>query len=120
MRPWITALTLASVLAAAPALAQTQPHPKPKDLQPLPDMEAPPPPKVEEDPSLEHSQVTTVTRGTDRVEEYRMHGKLYRMRVFPASGAPYWLEDPKGDGNFVRVDGPGSNVAVPKWVIKEW
>lgn len=119
MRPLIVAtLTAVTLLAAASGYAQTEPHPKPKDLQPL--AEAPPPPKVEEDASLEHDQMTTVTRGTDRVEEYRMHGKLYRMRVFPASGAPYWLEDPKGDGEFVRVEGPGSRVAVPKWVIKEW
>ncbi len=118
MRPWITALTAVTCLAAASGFAQTQPHPKPKDLQPL--EEAPPPPKVEEDPSLEHAQVTTVTRGTDRVEEYRVKGKLYRMRVIPASGPAYWLEDPQGDGNFVRLDGPGPHVAVPKWVIKEW
>ncbi|HEX9391358.1 MAG TPA: DUF2782 domain-containing protein [Usitatibacteraceae bacterium] len=113
--PLIFALSFA---AALPAFAQSKEHPKPKDLQAV---EAPPPPpKVTDDDLSVEGKVTIVKKGTDTVEEYRLNGKLYKMRVVPAGGAAYFLVDPKGDGNFSRVDGPAPKIAVPTWVLIEW
>ena len=110
-------MLMLSFAATLPAFAQSKEHPKPKDLQ---SVEAPPPPpKVTEDLSME-GKVTIVKRGTDTVEEYRLNGKLYKMRVVPANGPAYFLVDPKGDGNFARVDGPAPTIAVPTWVLLEW
>src|SRR5450759_817218 len=118
MQTFIRLLVSAVLIAAAFSLAaQTQPRPRPPGTQPLD--EAPPPPAVSEDATLS-PQVSIKTKGQDKVEEYRIRGKLYKMRVVPAVGAAYWLVDPKGDGSFVHVDGPTPNIAVPMWVILEF
>jgi hypothetical protein len=97
---------------ALPALAQD----RPAGLQPIPEP-PPPPPGMLDDASLE-PQVTIRKRGEDRVEEYRLNGKLYMIKVTPPHGTPYYLVDPKGDGGFVRQEGPtGKALSVPMWVI---
>ena len=89
--------------------------PLPKDLQPLP--EPPPAPAgMELDPSLE-PQVTIVKRGEEKVEEYRIGGRLYMMKVTPPHGVPYYLVDYRGDGQFSRQDNLDSGVRVPQWVL---
>ncbi|MEW6515154.1 MAG: DUF2782 domain-containing protein [Pseudomonadota bacterium] len=89
---------------------------RPADLQPLP--EPPPPPPGMADASLE-PQVTIRKRGEDRVEEYRVNGKLYMVKVTPPHGTPYYLIDRKGDGSFAREEtGVGDKgISVPMWVI---
>ena len=109
MRAFILALLLA---AALPVVAQQA---KPPELQPLP--EPPPPPSgYEPDPLLE-PQVTILKRGTDTVEEYRIGGKLYMIKITPTSGRPYYLVDNRGDGNFTRYDNYDSGLRPPMWVI---
>ena len=108
--------TLVAVLVLAlalPVAAQTKG--KPGNLQPVP--EPPPPPAgYELDPALE-PQVTIIKRGTDTVEEYRVGGKLYMLKVTPAHGVPYYMMDRQGDGRFVREDIQGPNIRPPMWVI---
>lgn len=98
---------------ALPAVAQT----RPSNLDPLPEP-PPPPPGMVDDAALE-PQVTIKKRGEDRVEEFRMNGKLYMIKVTPSHGTPYYLVDPKGNGGFVREDiGVGDRgISVPMWVI---
>ncbi len=112
----LLAIAVCSVLATS-AFAQSKEHPKPKNLQVVDDVPAPP--LVKEDVNLE-AKVTTTKNGTDTIEEYRIKGKLYKMRVIPASGPAYFLVDTKGDGSFARVDGPDLKMAVPTWVLFEW
>lgn len=81
MRLLIAALLLCIAL---PVAAQTKQN---SNLQPVP--EPPPPPAgMELDPSLE-PQVTIIKRGSDTVEEYRVSGKLYMLKVTPPSGLRY-------------------------------
>lgn len=89
---------------------------RPADLQPLP--EPPPMPSGIVDPSLD-PQVTILKQGEDRVEEYRVNGKLYMVKVTPPHGKPYYLVDRKGDGSFAREEtGVGDKgISVPMWVI---
>lgn len=86
---------------------------RPADLQPIP--EPPPPPRSLDDP-LE-PQVTITTRGEDKVEEFRMNGKLYKIKVTPPHGVPYYLIDQRGDGSFTQPDINDSGLRVPMWVI---
>lgn len=104
-----------ATLLALSLTALAQDPPPPKDLQPLPEP-PPPPPGLELDPALE-PQVTIVKRGEDTVEEFRLNGRLYMMRVTPRYGVPFYLVDNRGDGNFARMDHLDSGVRPPMWVI---
>jgi uncharacterized protein DUF2782 len=108
----VRSLVAVLLLALALPLAAQAPV-KPPNLQPVP--EPPPPPGLELDPALE-PQVTILKRGTDTVEEYRVAGKLYMIKVTPAHGVPYYLVDRQGDGKFVR-DETQSQIRPPMWVI---
>ncbi len=65
-------------------------------------------------------QVTIRKRGEDTVEEYRIAGKLYMVKVTPPHGVPYYLVDSKGDGTFSRQEPTDTGLRVPMWVIKEF
>lgn len=110
-RVFLAALLLA---AALPVAAQQD---KPV-LQPLPEP-PPPPPGYEPDPATE-PQVTILKRGTDTVEEYRISGRLYMIKVTPATGRPYYMIDQKGDGRFSRQDSLDTGVRPPTWVIHQF
>lgn len=97
-------------LFAFPAVAEDQGA----DVQPLP--EVPPPPAMADDASLE-PQVTITRRGADKVEEYRVNGRLYMLKVTPPDGPPYYLVDDTGDGVWSRRDSLDSGLRVPRWVI---
>ena len=56
-------------------------------LQPLPEP-PPPPPGLELDPALE-PQVTIQRRGTETIEEYRVNGQLYMIKVTPSHGVRF-------------------------------
>lgn len=112
MRPLIAALLLCIAL---PVAAQTQSKPT---LQPVPEP-PPPPPGFELDPALE-PQVTIIKRGTDTVEEYRIGGRLYMIKVTPPTGAPYYMIDERGDGKFSRQDSHDTGIRPPMWVIHQF
>ncbi|MCL6556300.1 MAG: DUF2782 domain-containing protein [Burkholderiales bacterium] len=90
----------------------------PKDLAPVPEP-PPPPPGYELNPDLE-PEVTIRQRGEEQVEEFRIGGKLYMMKITPRYGKPYYLVDDKGDGTFVRMDNLDSGTRVPRWVIHQF
>ncbi|MDR3054614.1 MAG: DUF2782 domain-containing protein [Zoogloeaceae bacterium] len=103
--PFIAALALTFTPAL---LAQT---PAPADI--------PPPPNnlqtFSED--LEEPQVTIRKEENSAVEEYRLGGKLYMLKVTPEIGEPYYLVDNDGDGHFETHSPTDSGVKVPMWVI---
>jgi len=109
-RPLRFLLSALLLPVAFAALAQQ----RPADLQPLP--EAPPPPPGLLDPALE-PQVTIIKRGQDKVEEFRLAGKLYMIKVTPPGGTAYYLVDEKGDGLMTRRESFESGNRVPMWVI---
>src|SRR3954462_11231371 len=111
MRKRMGMLLLCAVL---PAFAADRPG----NLQPVPDP-PPPPPGFELDPALE-PQVTILKRGTDTVEEYRVAGKLYMLKVTPASGRPYYLIKKKGEGKMSRQEPFFFGLPPPMWVIYSW
>lgn len=110
---------LAAILLTLACTAYAQsPGKPPPNLQPIP--EPPPlPPGAGPDASLE-PQVTILKRGIDLVEEYRIGGRLYMMKVTPPTGVPYYLIDHRGDGQFTRQDSFDSGTRVPMWVIRSF
>ena len=65
-------------------------------------------------------QVTITKKGEQTVEEYRVGGRLYMIKITPKHGHPYYLIDDRGDGRFARQESLDSGVRVPQWVIKKF
>ena len=85
--------------------------PAPEKLEPLP-----PPPamggSVNDEP-----EVTITKEKVQTVEEYRVGGKLYMIKIVPKVGKPYYLVDDRGDGKFSRQESLDSGLRPPQWVI---
>ena len=79
-----------------------------------------PPSPTTKEAETDEPKVVVVKKDGETLEEYRVRGKLVKTRVTPASGPAYFLVDLKGDGNFVRSDGPEQKGAVSMWTIFEW
>ncbi|MCK9534710.1 MAG: DUF2782 domain-containing protein [Pseudomonas sp.] len=63
--------------------------------------------------------VTIVQKGDKTVEEYRVNGFLYAVKVTPKKGKPYFLVRADGsEGNFIRADKP--EMRIPSWEIFSW
>lgn len=66
-------------------------------------------------------EVIIQNQGRGIVEEQRVNGKLYAIRVTPKKGAPYYLVDSDGDGDLeTRRNDTDSDLLIPAWVIKQW
>lgn len=107
----LPALLLATLLAV-PAFAEETPP-------------APPPPPLVEDAPLPRDQtepqVTIIERRGEIVEEYRIAGQLYMIRVVPAAGPPYYLVDADGDGQLEStMNELDPRLMIPSWVILRW
>ncbi|MCL2523092.1 MAG: DUF2782 domain-containing protein [Betaproteobacteria bacterium] len=102
------------LLAALPAWAQ-QPS-----AQPLPAVPPPPPGMEAFDAALEQPDVTIIKENEGTREEYRLHGKLYMVKITPTVGLPYYLIDRQGDGVFVETTFDAHPIKPPMWVIHSW
>ena len=114
MRPGCRRTLVLLLMTSLSAFAQTPPK-----LEPLPAIPPPPPDMQPLDAALE-PQVTIRKRDEETVEEYRIAGRLYMIKITPAHGVPYYLIDDRGDGNFMRQDSLDSGMRAPMWVIKEF
>jgi hypothetical protein len=102
----IISLMLASLAAVA---ADKAPEP-PKGSTPVPDGS----PAASD---IGEPSITIRNKGGERIEEYRIKGKLYMVRITPPKGKPYFLIDQMGRGEFTRHEGPVAPTAVPQWVL---
>lgn len=91
--------------------------------------EAPPPPSLPEQEQAEaapaqdeelEAEVTIIRRGEDVVEEYRVGGQLYMVKITPSKGLPYYLIDSDGDGVLETRRNELDNPEVVKWRIFSW
>ena len=119
---------LISLLLPMAALAQTEALPPiepplatadkvlldDRDAVPLPEkiLEVPPP---EAEPAV---SIRTDASG-DVVEEYRLNGQVYMVKVRPKKGIPYTLHDTNGDGRLDAKDGDGP-VRPVYYTLYEW
>jgi hypothetical protein len=103
------------LLVAAISLLSTLSHAaEPKDLQPL--EEIPPPPMSKDGEGVDEPEVTIVKKNGDTIEEYRINGQLYMMKVTPKSGVPYYLHKEDQEGGWIN-DGPNKPLVIPKWTL---
>ncbi|MFA9439887.1 DUF2782 domain-containing protein [Uliginosibacterium sp. sgz301328] len=94
-------------LAVLAPLAWAQNAPPPPQLEPIPDDGTQP-------------EVTIRDEAEQRVEEFRIKGRLYMIKITPKVGPAYYLIDEKGDGSFTRYDGMDNGMKVPRWVLFKW
>lgn len=113
-------LALALLTVNLPLLAQNDLE-KPPPIPPESQEDVPIPPKVQSDEQFEPT-VTIREEEQRTIEEYRMNGQVYMVKVTPKGGVPYYLIDTDGDGQF---DYDARNPALAPvqpvfWKIKEW
>ncbi len=65
-------------------------------------------------------EITILKREDRTIHEYRINGQLYMVKVVPQAGAPYYMVDRDGDGEFDSRHREPGDVAVPQWVIFRW
>lgn len=110
---------LSLLLLSVFSLAAFAANPVPDKLEPLP-----PPPAFDAGPDMEQPddepQVTITRQPEPVVEEYRVGGRLYMIKVTPKVGPPYYLVDDRGDGKFVRQESLDSGFRPPRWVIRRF
>lgn len=66
-------------------------------------------------------EVTIIPQEDRVIEEYRVNGLLYMVKITPSVGKPYYLVDKDGDGRMEsRLSEPFDDVFVPQWVLFTW
>lgn len=81
-----------------------------------------PPSSAGGDPEAELAPEVTITeRGETTIEEYRVNGQLYMIKIIPKKGVPYYLVDSNGDGLMSqRFNDLKPGFLIPSWVILRW
>ena len=107
------------IFALTPVMAQEDLEKPPKIPQTVVPQE-PLPPKVQ-DEQLEPT-VTIREEEDRRIEEYRLNGRIYMIKVTPKNGIPFYYIDTDGDGQLeLDMDQQALNPVQPVyWKIKEW
>ena len=84
-------------------------------------MEKPPviPEPLQSGESME-PDINIIQEDDRTVEEYRMNGQLYMIKVTPSIGKPYYLMDSDGDGSLETKSFELDSGAVPNWILLEW
>ncbi len=89
------------------------------ELLPVPE---PPeiPPAVQSGEPLE-PEVTILHRDQETVEEFRVNGRLFKVKITPSAGPPYYLLDNDGDGVLeTRSSNDITDANIPQWVLFSW
>ena len=108
---------LPTLLLATNVMAAT-----PKNLELLEEVPSPPNTidspsnAANEDEGTLEPQITIRKKGSETIEEYRINGEMYMMKVTPAHGVPYYLHKEDSNGAWVNV-GPNQPLSVPKWIL---
>ena len=76
---------------------------------------SPPPTSIESD-YIGEPEVTIKKEGTKTLEEFRINGKLYMIKVNPKNMPSYYLYKDMSGGDWVRYNTVDPMI-VPQWVI---
>lgn len=88
--------------------------------------EAPPPPPIPDGPdlppgaALEEPQVVIRESEGGRIEEYRVGGTVYMVKITPPGGVPYYLIDSDGDGSLETFKTGLENPNIVQWPVIRW
>jgi len=65
-------------------------------------------------------EINIIQKEDRTVEEYRMNGELYMIKVTPKVGYPYYYIDTDGDGSLESKQYELQSGLVPNWVLFKW
>ncbi|MBM3350598.1 MAG: DUF2782 domain-containing protein [Betaproteobacteria bacterium] len=109
LKEWAVLLAMLSLPLMTVAVEKSPPA----DLQPLEEI---PPPTISNDDNPDEPQITIVKKKGETIEEYRINGQLYMMKITPDHGVPYYLHKEDQDGGWVN-SGPNPPLGIPKWTV---
>lgn len=118
--PGLLAATIAGAWLCAGSLAAQNDLEKPPPLPPEDAADVPIPPKIQGE---QIEPTVTIREEEDRmIEEYRISGQVYMVKITPFGGVPYYYIDTDGDGRLeLDMDKQALNPVQPVyWKIKEW
>lgn len=86
-----------------------------------PDLTEPPviPPPLQSGDSIE-PEISIIQEDDRTIEEYRVNGQLYMIKITPDIGPAYYLMDTDGDGSLETQRNNLANPEVPNWILLEW
>ena len=91
----------------------------PPTLAPAP--EAPELPMPVESGEALDPDITIIRRGDKLIQEYRVNGELYMVKIIPDVGPAYYMVDKNGDGNMeVRHSDLEKGINIHQWKIFSW
>lgn len=93
---------------------------KPPPIPPADAEDVPIPPKIQDEQIV--PTVTIREEEEQMIEEYRLDGQIYMVKVTPRGGIPYYYIDTNGDGKLeLDMDQSAMNPVQPvHWKVKEW
>ena len=109
MRFYILLPSLLTASLAYAAETELAPAPEPPEI----------PEQVQSGETLE-PEVTIIQKEQETVEEYRVNGRLYQVKITPTRGLPYYLIDTDGDGELETRANDITKSQVPQWVLFSW
>ena len=119
MKKFISILISLLVLTALVHAQSEQTEPVQEEFADVP---LPPelPDPIESGETIE-PEISIIRTEQEVIEEYRLNGHLYMVKVTPFVGKPYYLIDENGDG---QMEGKMSDIyntpRVPQWVLIKW
>ncbi len=82
---------------------------------------APPPTPSEREQEQIEPEVNIIQRDDKTIEEYRVNGQLYMIKITPKGAPPYYLVDTNGDGSMdSRSSDLEKDFPIPRWVLFRW
>jgi len=86
----------------------------------VPDTAPAPPPSEREQEQIE-PEVNIIQRDDKTIEEYRVNGQLYMIKISPKGAPSYFLVDTDGDGSMDRRQTEiEPDLMIPRWVLFRW
>jgi len=122
-RQWklLSAIAAIAVMTLLPGSLPAQDDlAKPPPIPPADAEDVPIPPKIQEEQIV---PTVTIREEEERmIEEYRLDGQIYMVKVTPRGGIPYYYIDTNGDGRLeLDMDQSAMNPVQPVyWKVKEW
>jgi len=65
-------------------------------------------------------EINIIQKDDRTVEEYRVNGQLYMIKVIPTIGVPYYFMDTDGDGSLESQQHELQGHLVPNWILLQW
>jgi len=65
-------------------------------------------------------EINIIQKDDRTIEEYRVNGELYMIKVIPTIGVPYYFMDTDGDGSLESKQFELDSGPIPNWILFKW